>query len=67
MDVLKKLFEEHFHATPTRVIPPTAGPFMIRRNRQTDVMMTSKKVLLFERADFYQGKNGITPSWNSCR
>ena len=48
-----------------RVMPPTSGPFMIRRNKQSDVNMTAKKVLLFERADFYQGRGGITPSWNS--
>jgi prepilin-type N-terminal cleavage/methylation domain-containing protein len=50
---------------PDRVIAPTNGPFPIRRNRYSDVPMTSKKVLLFERADFYQGRGGITPSWNT--
>lgn len=54
-------------ATPTRLIPGGAtANFQIRRNKLTDVVMPNKKVLLFERADFYQGgSNYRTPSWNS--
>jgi len=51
-------------ATPTRVMPGTGGPFQIRRNKQSDVVNPAKKVLLFERADFYQG-GSATPSWNN--
>jgi len=50
---------------PNRIIPPGGGPFNIKRNHISDVPMTAKKVLLFERADFYQGRGGITPSWNT--
>lgn len=51
--------------SPTRVMSPTSGPFYIQHNHLSDVVVTARKVLLFERADFYQGKNGLTPSWNS--
>jgi prepilin-type N-terminal cleavage/methylation domain-containing protein len=47
-----------------RQMPSTAGPFMIRRNKMSDITMPDKKVFLFERADFYQFSNR-TPSWNS--
>jgi prepilin-type N-terminal cleavage/methylation domain-containing protein len=40
--------------------------WMIRRNQLSDIVSPQKKVMLFERADFYQ-KNASyrTPSWNS--
>jgi prepilin-type N-terminal cleavage/methylation domain-containing protein len=52
-------------AGATRPAPSTAGPFYIRRNKLSDIVMPGKKVMLFERADFYQGKGGKTPSWNT--
>ncbi|MEX2219260.1 MAG: prepilin-type N-terminal cleavage/methylation domain-containing protein [Phycisphaerales bacterium] len=50
--------------TAFRPMPPTSGPFQIRRNKLSDVVQPSRKVILFERADFYQG-GPRTPSWNS--
>jgi prepilin-type N-terminal cleavage/methylation domain-containing protein len=57
----------HFsNPTPTRVIASPGGPFFIARNHITDVTSPARKVLLFERADFYHGQsNGRTPSWNT--
>jgi prepilin-type N-terminal cleavage/methylation domain-containing protein len=52
--------------TPTRVAGTTANGFFIARNHLSDVVMPAKKVILFERADFYQrGSTGKTPSWNT--
>jgi prepilin-type N-terminal cleavage/methylation domain-containing protein len=51
---------------PTRPVANTANSFMIARNHLSDVVMPAKKVILFERADFYQkGGSGLTPSWNT--
>jgi prepilin-type N-terminal cleavage/methylation domain-containing protein len=52
--------------TPTRPVANAGNSFMIARNHLSDVVMPAKKVILFERADFYQkGANGLTPSWNT--
>jgi prepilin-type N-terminal cleavage/methylation domain-containing protein len=58
---------DHFSdPSPTRTIASPGHPtFFIAKNHLTDVVMPDKKVLLFERADFYQGRGGITPSWNT--
>jgi prepilin-type N-terminal cleavage/methylation domain-containing protein len=50
--------------TATRVAGSTANGFFIARNHLSDVTMPARKVILFERADFYQHRTGITPSWN---
>ncbi len=52
--------------TPTRAAATVGNNFLIARNRQSDIVMPNKKVLLLERADFYQPRGqGKTPSWNS--
>jgi prepilin-type N-terminal cleavage/methylation domain-containing protein len=53
-------------ATPTRVIAGAAGPFDIRRHRLGDVSFPTKKVMLFERADFYSKRtDGRSRQWNT--
>ncbi len=50
----------------TRVIAPTSGPFDIRRNKVSDVAHPAKKVILFERGDFYSKTDtGRMRQWNT--
>jgi prepilin-type N-terminal cleavage/methylation domain-containing protein len=50
--------------TPTRTPGGTANNFFIRKNRVSETYAPSKKVQLFERADFYSTKNGKILQWN---
>jgi len=53
-------------SSPQRPVADAIHNFYIARNHLSDVVMPAKKVILFERADFYQkGGNGLTPSWNT--
>ncbi len=54
--------------TPTRLTPTTTNNFYIRRNRVSDTLVTSKKVHLFERQDFYtKPVAGKFAQWNRPR
>src|SRR5262249_23246380 len=56
------------NATAVRNICTTSAPYNIRRNRVSDVITPSGKVLLFERNDFYnKGKDGVAPMWNTIK
>jgi prepilin-type N-terminal cleavage/methylation domain-containing protein len=52
--------------TPTREPANSGNGWLIARNRMSDIVMPNKKVLLFERADFYRPRTGKTPSWNTA-
>ncbi|MDX2130452.1 MAG: prepilin-type N-terminal cleavage/methylation domain-containing protein [Planctomycetota bacterium] len=52
-------------ATATRPFPTASNNFQIRRNKFSEALSPSKKVLLFERADFYtRTRNGRIVQWN---
>ncbi len=54
--------------TATRLTPTTTNNFYIRRNRVSDTLVTSKKVQLFERQDFYaRPVSGKFAQWNRPR
>jgi prepilin-type N-terminal cleavage/methylation domain-containing protein len=54
--------------TATRLTPTTTNNFYIRRNRVSDTLVTSKKVHLFERQDFYtKPVAGKFAQWNRPR
>ena len=54
--------------TATRLTPTTTNNFYIRRNRVSDTLVTSKKVHLFERQDFYNKPiSGKFAQWNRPR
>lgn len=54
--------------TATRLTPTTTNNFYIRRNRVSDTLVTSKKVHLFERQDFYAKPiSGKFAQWNRPR
>lgn len=51
-----------------RLTPGAANNYFIRRNKFSEAYSPSKKVLLFERADFYsRGTNGRIIQWNKPR
>ncbi len=50
----------------TRFPGTTASRFFIRRNKLSECLVPSKKVQLFERADFYnKGRSNKEPQWNT--
>jgi hypothetical protein len=50
--------------SPTRPVANVGNRFYIRRNKISDTLAPSKKVQMFERADFYQKANPL-PQWNN--
>ncbi|HYE62707.1 MAG TPA: prepilin-type N-terminal cleavage/methylation domain-containing protein [Phycisphaerales bacterium] len=59
---------EHFAETTSTVrnIGSRSNNFFIRRNKYSDAFAPMAKVLLFERADFYnKNRNGLIPQWNT--
>jgi prepilin-type N-terminal cleavage/methylation domain-containing protein len=54
--------------TATRLFPSQTANYYIRRNKFSETYNPSKKVLLFERADFYsRGRDGRIVQWNKPR
>lgn len=52
----------------TRSLPTPTNNYFIRRNKFSEAYSPSKKVLLFERADFYtRERNGRIIQWNKPR